>query len=337
MPNRLFHVAANPIITYDESFVDTFSYRKDSHARTRFCQIDGSDLLLFKSYMLGFSIFGDPKAGLQRFRPEQHPDDPNLYCTAVDSIRELAGPGRAPLPIGQNAGGGPIQQAMEVQVQYEWPPDAAQMLPDFMRPALMPDYTQPIPQPLIPFPPYFEFWRYVGVRKDYDVANQPIPREKLQFALTVGGSNNIPAAGSIIIPSATLYYFWYEVPAVQNRPSGTWGLPLNIEQNIQLCQGRINTYYFDGMPPSTLLHAGTKRELFPMGNGLPCFRITYILAQRGLKDLSSFDSQAIPPDTTDPNWNRILRGNGSYSYVIKRDGSGPLYPSTDLNKLFFTL
>lgn len=332
--NPVFFTTVNPPnVEYEESFYDQSSIRAEGHNATRHLQVDGVEENDFRAAMLGFSYFDANRGVINRYPPEYHPDKRWLYATSMDFVQFVGPPAREDLSIVLNpqafddAGGAiievnsiefaPICERSEFSVEYTWPEDGIILLPD----SAYPGATN-------------ELWRYIGRRVEYDVVAQPLPKNQLKFALD---NKDIPAPGSQIIPSATIYYAWMQIPAVFNK-NGVPGLPGNLESTIKSLVGTVNDSTFDDIyPQQTLLCLAPKRKLVPMANGFPAYNLTYVFAQRGTVDLSVQDQTGIlnfPQDTTDPHWNRILRGNGMFGLVVNKETGEPLYQLSDFTKLF---
>lgn len=308
--------ANQPKVHYSEILFNTSSIRADAHSATRHVQIATTDELDFTKSILGYTTL-NVDGTLNRFPPAYHPDFPWLYAKSLDFVQAQGNPTRPDVVVQEFAVPGIGQQtgmysAKELSVEYTWPEDGVIYKPNFLNPAAS-----------------NELWRYVGRKVEYDVVAQPLPLKQLIFK---SDGTNIPTAGTIIIPSATIYYQWFQIPAtftLTDRPL----LPGNLETSIASVVGTTNNASFDGYPAATLLCLAPKRTLLPQSDGSIVFNLTYTFAQRGLQDLSVQD--AAGTDTSTPNWNRVARANGTFGYVVVNTAGNPtLYSSSDFTKLF---
>lgn len=320
MPNTLGGPDYLERIAYQQSNFYSSSLRDDGQTTVMHALVGYNLMLPFEQTMKGYSFWDG--ALIRRYPPQPHYQRNWLYVKQVDYVREVSEPTQDAngnlnytdlLANGQLGPNG--QGQVELAVTYEVPEGGALYLPDSQRPGGRTD----------------ELWRFISRRIEQEVTSQQLPKQALAYAAHSSKANDpLPAVGSIVIATATIYYTTFFPAAAPASPT----LPGNLETHVASGIGTINSVTFDGKyPPYTLLCLAPKRELVWQSNGTPAVRMTYVFAQRGTVDVSGSDADSMTPD-----WTRILNGSATNNIFSRINRVGQptkfAYNTSDFVQLF---
>jgi hypothetical protein len=262
----------------------------------------------FTIAILGLSLYDGISQKLVRYPPEAHPRWPRMFARTVEFTRELSE------PAVDVAGALVWTGDVEVAVGYEATPGVRWGREDDRPPGVA-----------------HEAWRWVERRREWDVVALPIPKRLLVFAFDI--TVLVPEPGSRITPSGLHVMKWLNVPATVDG-QGVPQLPGTLEANLAACVGRVNSVTFDGrFPPRTALMLAPKQELVPQSDGSASWNLEYHFAIRGGRDLTGAAFQNV--GTPDPAWDRLVRADGQYWRVVRKDDvTKSIYDTVDLHTAF---
>jgi hypothetical protein len=304
-------------IGYNESAWMAQSFEDATQVCSRRLQVIGRLVTDWLKEMLGWTVFVPIAGGaLLRYPPATHPRFPWLNARSAQFVREL-GPNEAKGP------GGTLQYALEEwEIVYRADEDRlVRWWSDDRRPVGVAG----------------EAWRYTARKFEQGVMVQPLPLGYLYFNKpNENGVNPVVPDGMTgqLVQSRTLWMTWYQIP-VTLGPAGPL-LPGRLQQTIDETVGTMNGTLFEGQAPQTLLMLDPKYVLKFQSDGSPVVDLTYCFSKRGGPDISAPFLNDQETDTSD--YTRILRANGKYGRVYRKDDEvlkvKSVYAPKDFNRLF---